>query len=842
VYDDRVVENNFFSQAGREDILKSWFSKGNRPAANQRVQSILLSEGNQHLLPGHEIQEKINDGAGAGYHRIALAHQVFESPLSLSITPTLASAIQWAAVDPDAGKPWLDGPAFNLGLRNLADADKLFLIGTTFAGHVPNYTTTAFDAANIDTAHHLLFDIYGIAPSDSLLYLPERTADGQTFQRLHDLQFTHTILDQREHIESWFGRTEALGNNGYRINRIHGIDTFIIHDSLSENIFTNTDGGAPTQIRRVLSRKSRSGEQQQAVTLLSTLEDFTTVEQADAYERNLRWLANRPWIEVVTPQDLIDRNWFAIDRGAPSLPLVSKNFVQYASQGSYDNWYFGNADREGLAGKTFERTPGQSLPAPFGQIGQTGLSQDAWQSIFVLDPADGIGQLAHATAGAALFTTAFHDQGPVDLRKFSTGDYINPATGTEELADFSATAQAHFRHAALYGDVANWAATGHSLSSAVAVARDLTLDGVDNYLLYNRYVFAVFDRLGGRLLASWVRDSDTGRVFQTTGTLLTFADGPNDLEGEENGTARRTSGFKDWFASGDGGSSYVNDPYDASLATGTETGWTLTSSDGSIAKSITLADDGHTLNATYDVDASVGTLFIRFGLSPDLRQLMVSGQSYLTAPTDSGGDVRITTQGPQDLVSTRLHYAGNGYNANWIDNATDDPDDRFDTVNLRDQALTQQLEFSGSGQFSIGLELSATANLSLDTDSDGLPNWWESLHFEDETIALPGDDGDGDGLSNLQEFIVGTNPKLPNVYQANLGMTAAQDTTLQFQTIEDRSYTVYYSHNLIGWDIAESGIQGTGGLMQWTDDGSQTETHPANEPRRFYRIQVDLPN
>ena len=115
---------------------------------------------------------------------------------------------------------------------------------------------------------------------------------------------------------------------------------------------------------------------------------------------------------------------------------------------------------------------------------------------------------------------------------------------------------------------------------------------------------------------------------------------------------------------------------------------------------------------------------------------MISGQNHLAAPTDDGSRVRVTTQGPQDLVSTSVHYAGSGFNANWVTAATDDPDDLFDTVNLRDQALTQQLEFSGSGQFTIGLELEAAANLTLDSDSDGLPDWWEELHFGDAT-SLP---------------------------------------------------------------------------------------------------------
>jgi len=158
------------------------------------------------------------------------------------------------------------------------------------------------------------------------------------------------------------------------------------------------------------------------------------------------------------------------------------------------------------------------------------------------------------------------------------------------------------------------------------------------------------------------------------------------------------------------------------------------------------------------------------------------------------------------------------------------------------QALTQQLEFSGSGQFTIGLELDAAANLSLDTDSDGLPDWWEELHFDEATAADPATDADGDGLTNFDEFVFGTNPNTPNVYQLNLGTTPAQNVTLQFQTIEGRRYTVDYSHNLIDWDVAESGIQGNGNLMQWTDDGSRTGTHPANENKRFYRVRVELSN
>ena len=44
-----------------------------------------------------------------------------------------------------------------------------------------------------------------------------------------------------------------------------------------------------------------------------------------------------------------------------------------------------------------------------------------------------------------------------------------------------------------------------------------------------------------------------------------------------------------------------------------------------------------------------------------------------------------------------------------------------------------------------------------DTDSDGMPDWWEMKWFG--TLAYgPNDDPDGDGLTNLQEYQYGTNP------------------------------------------------------------------------------------
>jgi len=47
-----------------------------------------------------------------------------------------------------------------------------------------------------------------------------------------------------------------------------------------------------------------------------------------------------------------------------------------------------------------------------------------------------------------------------------------------------------------------------------------------------------------------------------------------------------------------------------------------------------------------------------------------------------------------------------------------------------------------------------------DIDGDGLPNWWEVLHFGSPTAANAHADPDGDGFTNLEEFLRGTDPNV----------------------------------------------------------------------------------
>lgn len=58
--------------------------------------------------------------------------------------------------------------------------------------------------------------------------------------------------------------------------------------------------------------------------------------------------------------------------------------------------------------------------------------------------------------------------------------------------------------------------------------------------------------------------------------------------------------------------------------------------------------------------------------------------------------------------------------------------------------------------FGAGVDIGADE--FVDTDEDGLPDWWEELYFGGPTAADPEGHGDNDRLNNLAEYELGTNP------------------------------------------------------------------------------------
>lgn len=131
---------------------------------------------------------------------------------------------------------------------------------------------------------------------------------------------------------------------------------------------------------------------------------------------------------------------------------------------------------------------------------------------------------------------------------------------------------------------------------------------------------------------------------------------------------------------------------------------------------------------------------------------------------------------------------------------------------------------------------------AADSDGDAIPDEYEMAHGLDR--FNPGDaalDSDGDGITNLDEFILATAADVSDRYAFSTRYdTPAGTATVSFPTVAGRNYRVLYSATLLSWEPASPVLTGTGTTLTWTDDGSTTGTPPAGKPQRFYRIEVTV--
>lgn len=125
----------------------------------------------------------------------------------------------------------------------------------------------------------------------------------------------------------------------------------------------------------------------------------------------------------------------------------------------------------------------------------------------------------------------------------------------------------------------------------------------------------------------------------------------------------------------------------------------------------------------------------------------------------------------------------------------------------------------------------------VDSDNNGLPDWWELQYFNHLTGTDPAADPDGDGASNLAEFLAGT---VPTDAQSAFRVTAHPPVdgihvALTWSSAAGRYYRLLRGTNLLtGVDtIMQTNLSATPPLNTFTN------TLPAGTPNTFYRLQLE---
>ena len=120
--------------------------------------------------------------------------------------------------------------------------------------------------------------------------------------------------------------------------------------------------------------------------------------------------------------------------------------------------------------------------------------------------------------------------------------------------------------------------------------------------------------------------------------------------------------------------------------------------------------------------------------------------------------------------------------------------------------------------------------LGVDSDNDGLPDAWERALIDRDTTGRvrtladvkAGDDLDGDGLTNLQEYLIGTYA-LDRLDGLALEVLAVENgrARLRFTTVPGRVYRLRSSANLNEWSPQTFALSAAGEVNQPSYSGRE---------------------
>jgi hypothetical protein len=211
-----------------------------------------------------------------------------------------------------------------------------------------------------------------------------------------------------------------------------------------------------------------------------------------------------------------------------------------------------------------------------------------------------------------------------------------------------------------------------------------------------------------------------------------------------------------------------------------------------------------------------------------------SATNLLSAPTTAPGLFRFDrVTGSNQLVIARSAVPG----VNWFSPPVISSNGTTIAFKSTDSALV-----AGDANQAIDAFAGQLTALSLaDGDSDGIPDWWLQQFFghtdgQANDFSRAGDDADGDGLTNIEEFLTGTNPTDgASVLEIQITLTPPTGTNvvLSWPAQSGKNYRVQFSDDLVSgtWQNLTTPVQ-VSGVLGWV-------TVSRTNQGRVFRVRLE---
>ena len=147
---------------------------------------------------------------------------------------------------------------------------------------------------------------------------------------------------------------------------------------------------------------------------------------------------------------------------------------------------------------------------------------------------------------------------------------------------------------------------------------------------------------------------------------------------------------------------------------------------------------------------------------------------------------------------------------------------------------------ANSGYRDSNLATGTVVAVAADSVGDGIPDWWRALHFggngtTTNSLSAATADPDGDGLTNLQEYLAGTDPMDYRSTIRLIGInTTGANIGVVFQSALGQRFQVERRDQLTSgsWSVVKTNVWGK------TDEVSLIDSNAMVLPYRFYRITL----